>query len=212
MLTDLLSTTDHQIALGAFDRMSLRKGQELYREGQRAYGVYYVLTGLVKVHKLGSDGKEQIIKVARTASFLGYAELLANAQHQSTATALTESQVVFIPKEDFQGLLLQDGGMLDQFIQLMFQDIAFAEEKMTSMAYTPVRGRLAEALVGLSESGRSKTILLSRNDLAHMIGTASETVIRLLAEFKNEHLVKLNGRSIEVLDTAGLQRINRMYT
>ena len=193
-----------------FENIIYKKGQILFNEGNIPRGMYYMLSGKVKIYKMGSDGKEQIIRIASQGDFIGYKSVLTETRFNCSAAVLEDASISFIPREDFKDLFKKDNHISDFFTQLLCQDLSEAEEKMVALAYKPVRGRLAEALLNLAEVYKTK-INLSREDLANIVGTAKETVIRLLSEFKTENLIKTDGKLISVLDTRGLMRINHMY-
>lgn len=195
-----------------FDEEIYTKGQVIFRVNSMPYGLYYVKSGKVKVFKYGSDGKEQILTIAGGGRFLGYKDLLADRRYTSGATVIEDATLVFVPKIDFLQIFKSDDAS-DYFTSLLCQDLMEAEEKMVSMAYKPVRGRLAESLLNLSVTykGQEHGIELTREDLANFVGTAKETVIRLLSEFKSEKLIRIKGRGIEILSEPGLNRILSFY-
>lgn len=197
----------------AFDSDFYENGQIVFRLGNTPHGLYYIKSGKVKIYKHGSDGKEQILKIAGAESFMGYKDLLAHRRYTASASVVEDAVIVFIPKEDFFELFKSDSHTRDYFTELLCLDLVAAEEKMVAMAYKPVRGRLAETLLTLSETYRDggQEIGLSREDLAHLVGTAKETVIRLLSEFKAEKLVKIRGKYISVLNPAGLVKVENLY-
>lgn len=197
---------------GDFEEEVYTTGQVVFRINSIPYGLYYVKSGKVKVFRYGSDGKEQILTIAGEGRFLGYKDLLADRRYTSGATVVEDATLVFIPKADFKQIFKSDDAS-DYFTNLLCQDLIEAEERMVSMAYKPVRGRLAESLLNLSATykGHEEGIELTREDLANFVGTAKETVIRLLSEFRTEKLIKIEGRSIEILSEPGLQRILGLY-
>ncbi|WP_420386738.1 Crp/Fnr family transcriptional regulator [Roseivirga sp.] len=195
-----------------FDEDFYVKGQTVFSEGNTPHGLYFVKSGRVKVFRFGGDGKEQILTIASGGKFLGYKDLLAKRRYSTSAMALEDSVLLFIPKQDFFRIFNSSEGS-GFFINLLCKDLVEAERKMVSLAYTPVRGRLAEGLLELKEAyqDHEHKIELSREDLANFIGTAKETVIRLLSEFKSEHLINIQGKYIEVINPGGLDRLNNLY-
>jgi len=196
-----------------FDEDFYVKGQTVFSEGNTPHGLYFVKSGRVKIFRFGGDGKEQILTISSSGKFLGYKDLLAQRRYSSSAMALEDSVLLFIPKEDFFRVFNSVEGSTF-FINLLCKDLVEAERKMVSLAYTPVRGRLAEGLLELKEAyeDHEHKIELSREDLANFIGTAKETVIRLLSEFKSEHLINIQGKYIEVINPNGLNRLNNLYS
>ena len=194
------------------------KGQVLFNEGNSARGLYIINSGKIKVLKHGSDGKEQILKIAKTNDFVGYKGLLTDNKCSVSAIVISDADILFIPKEIFLYFMQEDPIIANYFTQLLCEDVILMEEKIVSLAYKPVRGRLAEALLDLNKvysedpSGSSgNNINLTRGELANIIGTAKETVIRLLSEFKHEHLIETNGKWISVIDVHGIDRVNNLY-
>ncbi|GAB5525894.1 MAG: Crp/Fnr family transcriptional regulator [Roseivirga sp.] len=211
-LPSFFKLSSEDLPTGDFEEEVYTTGQVVFRVNSMPYGLYYVKSGKVKVFKYGSDGKEQILTIAGEGRFLGYKDLLANRRYTSGATVVEDARLVFIPKAVFQQIFRSDDAS-DYFTNLLCRDLIEAEERMVSMAYKPVRGRLAESLLNLSNTYKhhGHGIELTREDLANFVGTAKETVIRLLSEFKTEKLIRIDGRSIEILSEPGLQRILGLY-
>ena len=201
-----------------FEENDYKRGQIIFQEGNISRAVYYVLSGKIKLYKYGSDGKEQIIRIARTGDFIGYKSLFIDEKHSVSASVLDDARVKYIPRDDLIHLFNTDHHVSEHFTRLLCKDVILAERKMVSLAYKPVRGRLAETLLNLEKiygpaNGEpASQINLSREDLANLVGTAKETVIRLLSEFKSEGLVNINGKYLTILDERGLTRIDRLYS
>ena len=191
-----------------------RKGQVIYEEGQNSPGVYCVREGRIKVYKNGLDGRENIIRIVLPGEFLGIKALLSGNNHSVTAIAIEDSTVCFISKTDFFQLMVRYPDFTQAVILMLSKLLDDAEKRMLSLGFKTVRERLAEILVFLHnsfypEAGRSsETYLnLTRTDIANIIGTAQETVIRLLSEFREERLIKIRGRKIFLLDPDKLKSI-----
>jgi len=197
-----------------FDSVPYKKGQLLFVEKNTPYSLYYVKSGKVKISKVGMDGKEQIIRIATAGDFVGYRELLMDMRYTTSAAVLENAQLYVVPKEDFMELLQTNQEVAKAFNNMLCRDRMEAEQKLVDMAYKPVRSRLAETLithVQQSKSDKPNQISLSREDLARIVGTAKETVIRVLADFKAAKLIRNEGRSINVLNISGLTGISRLY-
>ncbi|MEK6481824.1 Crp/Fnr family transcriptional regulator [Catalinimonas sp. 4WD22] len=214
--TDDLSL-EFSFLTNSFEKNFHKKGEVLFREGHPAWCLYYIETGMVKLHKYGIDGKEQIIKIAHAGEFLAYASVLHHTKYNVSATIIEDATLTVIPKEDFMEIFGQSPLIASHFTQLLCQDIIDAEKRLTDMAYRPVRGRLAEALLSLDKifhrdnEEEEDFISLSRQDLASLLGTAKETVIRLLSEFKEEMLITTDGPKISILNPQGLLHISLFY-
>jgi len=191
-----------------------KKGEDIFHEGNKATGLYCLVEGKVKVYRQGNDGREHIIRFAFPGEFIGLKALITGNNHTSSAAALEDSVVCFINNNDFLQLMIKYPEFTRNLIVSLSQILEEAEKKMTSLAQKPVRERLAETLVFLNSSfnlntsdpGRSY-LNLSRNDIANIIGTAPETVIRLLSEFKDEKLILIKGRKIFLKNPQELSRI-----
>jgi CRP-like cAMP-binding protein len=176
-----------------------------------------VVSGKVKSWRMNEDGKELITGLFRPGDFLGYLSLLTEETYTENATALEDSEIAIIPKADFMTLLSQDRDVAYRFIRLLADNVQEREEKLLSLAYSSVRARVAEALLHLRERYQENakdatfSINISRDDLAGMVGTATESLIRTLSEFKQEGIVEVSGREITILNVAGLERVRQYY-
>ena len=196
-----------------------KKGQEIFREGQKSGGVFCVKEGKVKVFKQGIDGREHIIRIAQSGEFIGLRSLISGNNHTLSAAAFEDSTICFIIKNDFFQLMIKYPDFTRELIISLSQVLEEAEMKMVSLAQKPVKERLAETLVFLARSFRldlenpARSYLnLTRIDLANIIWTVPETVIRLLSEMKNEKTVALKGRRIYLLDFDKLCRTGNVIS
>ncbi|MGY3087280.1 CRP-like cAMP-binding protein [Hymenobacter sp. UYAg731] len=215
---DTLLASSQQMALidAAKTAQHYQRGQVLFREGDHAAGLYSISTGHVKVTKVGGDGKEQIIRLAKAGDILGYRGLLAGTGHAANALALDEAEVCFIPKSVFFQLIEHNTGFATSLMRLMANELAETEERMLHLAYKPVRERLAEALLLLLRTYQQPAdgppgFTISRDDLAALVGTVRETVSRFMAELKAEGVLTTKGSSITILDIKRLIEISTLY-
>ena len=192
-----------------------KKGQLIYEEGQKSPGVYCIRDGKIKVYKNNQDGREHIIRFGLPGEFLGLKSLLSGNLHSVSAAAIEDSVICFIPKPVFFQLMTKYPGFTQSIVLVLSKLLEEAEIRMMSLAFKPVRERLAETLLFLfnsfyPESARSSKVYLNltRMDIANIIGTAQETVIRLLSEFKEEKLIAIKGRKIFLLDPKKLAIIS----
>lgn len=182
-----------------------KKGQTLFNEGSYPFGVYCINEGKVKLSHLGDDGKEQIIRLLRGGDILGYRALLSGERYSASAIALEDTQVCFIPKELFISVLKSDTGLAFEMMKLLSDELHKAEVKLTHLAQKPIRERLAETLLFIKETygyeadGVTLSVRLSREEIANLVGTATESTIRLLSEFKKDGMVELDGKKIKIL-------------
>ncbi|WP_245825653.1 Crp/Fnr family transcriptional regulator [Sediminibacterium ginsengisoli] len=192
---------------------SYKKGEYIFKEGARPFGIYCVNHGKIKLSKQGDDGKEQIIRLVKPGDPLGYRSLLSGDRYNASAIALENSGVCFIPKDLFMGILQKDSSLTLEMLKLLSDDLKKAEQQITHLAQKPVRERVAEALLfiketyGFEEDGQTIAAAFSREDIANIVGTATETTIRLLSELNREGLIQLNGKKIVILDLKKLVRV-----
>jgi CRP/FNR family transcriptional regulator len=158
------------------------------------------------------DGKPQIIHILRDGDVLGYRSILGNEMYPVSAETLVESDICFIPKADFMKVIQKDHELSGALMKAMSNELTHMVDTMTYIAQRPVRERLAYMLLLLNdvfkeEEGKPTKITLSRDDMANMVGTATETLIRLLHDYKNEGIIATEGRVIVVLDCEKLRRL-----
>jgi len=193
-----------------------KRGSIIYREGSRIKGCYCIQCGIIKVYKTGIDGKEQIIRFAKSCDLIGFRSVLSNELACTTAQVLEEATTCFIPHDTLVYLVKNNGNFSLELMQITCKELGEANAYITDIAQKTVRERLAEILVhlkndfGLDENNILQ-ISLTREELANIVGTATESVIRLLSEFKQDQLIELNGRKVKILDEAGLIRIGNLY-
>ncbi len=194
-----------------------QKGQLIFREGARPNGLHCVHEGKIKVTKVGGDGKEQIMRLARPGDVLGYRALMAEGTYSASAVALDDCIVCFVPKTDFLRVIENNAQFANGLMKLLSKALGEAEERLLHLAYKPVRERLAEALLLLQRTYQKEDapapfdIAISREDLAALVGTAKETTIRLLSDFKEEGIVTTKGSHITLLKPEKLVEIASLY-
>jgi len=196
-------------AIGDRKTRQFKKNQVVYYEGDKGNGLYIVLSGKVKAAKLAEDGRELMTGIYTADHYLGVHAMLSNAPYSDTATALEDSVLCLIPKEQIDELLNLYPDVAREFIKLLATDIREKEEQLLQLAYHSVRKRMAEAIVKLSKSGGtdSDSFKISREDLAAMAGMATETVSRTLSDFKDEGLIDKKGSNISVLNLSKLEKM-----
>lgn len=182
-----------------------KKGQILFNEGSYPFGVFCINNGKIKLSHSGDDGKEQIIRLLKAGDVLGYRALLSGDRYSASAVALEDTQVCFIPKDLFVNVLKLDPSLALEMMKLLSDELHRAEIKMTNLAQKPIRERLAETLLFIKETygfepdGVTLNVRLSREEIANLVGTATESAIRLLSEFKKDGMVELDGKKIKIL-------------
>ena len=194
-----------------------KRGDILYQEGNRISGFYCINSGIIKVFKTGFDGKEQIIRFAKNGEIIAYRSVLSNELACTSAKVIEDCQVCFIPSEILISLIKSNADFSLDLLKLACHELGEANSFITDIAQKTVRERLAEILLLLvSDFGLDNdnylNISLTREELANIVGTATESVIRLLSEFKTDKLVELNGRKIRILDKKGLVKISNVFS
>jgi CRP-like cAMP-binding protein len=191
---------------------SLKKRDTLYAEGSYPVSLYFLLKGKVKEYRCNDHGKEYITNLYKEGDFFGYLDLLQAEPYQQTAVCLEASEVAIIPKEDFLKLLQGSRNVAFKFIRMLSDNVKDQEEKLLHLAYNSVRKRVAQALVSLvnryhDDKSKPFSMAISRDDIASMSATATETVIRVLSDFKGERLLEMKGSTITILEYDKLVRM-----
>ena len=193
-----------------------KRGDILYQEGNRISGFFCVNGGIIKVFKTGFDGKEQIIRFAKKGDIIAYRSVLSNELACTSAKVIEDCQVCFIPSEILTSFIKTNPTYALELLKLACHELGEANSFITDIAQKTVRERLAEILLFLVndfglDNENFLNISLTREELANIVGTATESVIRLLSEFKSDKLVELNGRKIKILNTRGLEKISNVF-
>lgn len=185
-----------------------KKGQTLFVQGNHPYGIYCVSSGNIKVSKIGGDGKESIVRIVGAGDILGHRSLFTDQFYSATATALEDTKVCFIDKKYIMKVIQEHPEVSLEVINKLSRDMGAAESRITSMHQKNVRERLAELFLLLKdthgqklEDGRWKIELkLTREEMATMIGTANETLIRFISEFKDSGLIAQEGKTLYIMN------------
>lgn len=195
---------------------SYKRGQIIFQEGSNPMGMYCINSGKVKLYKYSSDGKEQIVRIAKPGDFLGYRSLLSHSRYPVSASALEDATICIVPKTALMELFKGNERFSQGLVEALCNTIDESYGKMADLAYKPVRGRLAEALLFLNrfykdENNPDGVITITRDDLASFVGTVKETTIRMLKEFKDEGLIETEKSDIRILNTNKLVQISELY-
>ena len=195
-----------------YESFELSKKATLYNEGKRPKYLYYLKSGRIKAFRLHEDGKEYITNLFSPGDFIGYAALLENKIYDDSAQALETSEVVMIPKEEFIELVFKDMNIASKFIKLIAHNVQEKEERLLNLAYSSLRKRVAKALIDIHDKfhkngDKSFALDISREDIAQYIGTATESLIRTLSEFKSAQLVEIKERKIYISDIEKLKNL-----
>lgn len=187
-----------------------RKKQLIYAENTNPHRLYYIESGKVKTYKTNEDGKELIIGLHGEGEFIGYTALLENMTYKESAETIEDSEIVGIPRQEFDELVTSNQDVMRKFIQLLVNNVTEIEEKLLGIAYNSMRKKVADALVTLSkkyktEQDKQFSMHISRENLANIAGTAKESLIRTLSDFKDEHLIDIREGNIIILNEKKLE-------
>lgn len=191
---------------------TIKKGQPIFEEGETLKGVYCIKDGVGKLSKLSPNGKDQIVKLVKAGELLGQRSMISEEAANLSAVALENMEVCFIPKSEILGFFNDNNQFSMNVMRTICGDLKAADDHVVSMGQKTVKERLAETLLylhenfGVKEDG-SLYVQLSREELAGMIGTATESCIRLLSEFNKAKIIALDGKKIVIQDIPKLKRI-----
>lgn len=193
-----------------------KRGNIVYHEGTRTNGFYCINSGVLKIFKTGIDGREQIIAFAKQGDIIGFRSILSNELACSSAKVIDDATLCFIPGETLISLVKTNGNFSMAMMQQTCKELGEANSFITDIAQKTVRERLAEVLLNLKDifdldADLVLQISLTREELANIVGTATESVIRLLSEFKHDKLIDLNGRKIKLLNIKQLEKISNAF-
>ena len=190
-------------------RRVMRRKEIIYMEGQNPTDIYYITRGLVKTYKTNKDGKELITRFHRSGDFIGHLSILKNTSYDENAEVVSEAEIGFISKNDFLQMIHANNDVSSKFIHLLAMQLSDTENRLLGIAYDSVRQKVAQALlhVGRQQTEDGKPIRMARRDLSGMIGTATESLNRTLADFKDEGLITIQPEGIQIVNPAKLERM-----
>jgi CRP/FNR family transcriptional regulator len=197
--------------------IQLHKGQVLFLQDTKPHGLYCVKKGKIKIFRRGSEGKEQIVRLAHDADVVGYRALISEENYQCGAAAIEDTTLCFVPKTALFKIMDSNVSIYKKMISQLATDLKNAEVKISDLAQKPVRERVAEALImlkdkyGVAEDGYTLDVALTREEIANMVGTATESLIRILSEFKKEGLIELDHKKIKIVDFDHLYATAHLY-
>ena len=190
----------------------IKKGEVIFEEGENINGVYCIKDGICKLSKLSENGKDQIVKMVVKGQLLGQRSLITEEVSNLQAVALNDMEVCFIPRVEIMADLQNNLKFSFDVIKFMARDLRDSDDIIVNMAQKTVRKRLADVLIYLHSNFGENTdgtlsILLSREDYANIVGTATESAIRIISQLKKENLISTKGKYIKIEDLAGLKRV-----
>ncbi|MBT4762013.1 MAG: Crp/Fnr family transcriptional regulator [Bdellovibrionaceae bacterium] len=191
---------------------AFKKGQTLFVEGGPSFGMYCIGEGNIKVSKLSPDGKESIVRIASQGSLLGHRSVFANEPYMASAISIADSKVCFLDKEHVLDMVEKQPGVALRILKVIAKDLGVSENKLADFSQKNVRERVAGLLIYLSQNFGNQTddglrleIKLTRDEMASIVGTATETLIRFLSEFKEEGLIVQDKKIIIIKNMAQLE-------
>lgn len=190
---------------------TIKKGEPIFEEGENVNGIFCIKDGVCKLSKLSPNGKDQIVKLVSKGELLGQRSMISDEPVNLSAIALEDMEVCFIPKSEIMGLFNQNNNFSMNVMKAICGDLKEADDHMVTMAQKTVKERLAETLLYLKDTfgtndDQSLKTQLSREELASMIGTATESCIRLLSDFNKNGLIEIKGKKIFLKDISKLKR------
>lgn len=191
---------------------TIKKGEPLFEEGETINGIYCIKDGVCKLSKLSANGKEQIVKLIKSGELLGQRSMISDEPANLSAVALEDMEVCFIPKSEVLGFFNLNNQFSMNVMKSICGDLKDADDQMVGMAQKTVKQRLAETLLYLENTfGKNEDgtlhIQLSREELAGIIGTATESCIRLLSELNKSQLIEITGKRIALTDRIKLKKL-----
>ena len=195
---------------GDINYKSFNKGDVLFSEGGIPRGVFFLHSGLIKIIKYGIEGKEQIIEIAKAGDLVGFRAMLSDKTYNVDAEMLEDASIGYIQKSDFLKEINNNEKLRNTVIRVLSKELQDRADLLTTMAQKTVRQRTALALILLNDIYKGTPINLSRDDLANFVGTATETVIRLLREFKKDGILDIHGRKITILNIEHLIELSEL--
>ncbi len=196
-----------------YDTELYSKKQNVYQEGKRPRFLYYLIKGKIKAFRSHENGKEYITDLFTDGDFIGYAAIFEDKNYEESTAALETAEVMKIPRDDFLNMIFKDISVSTRFIRLITQNVSEKEERLLNLAYGSLRKRVAKALVDIhskfNTDGGSKLFEISREDIAQYVGTATESLIRTLSDFKAEKIIEIKEGKIIIPDVTKLK--NMLY-
>lgn len=189
-----------------------KKGEALFSEGAYPKALYVVFKGVVKIHKYGTNGKEQITRLASAGDLIGYRSLLTNETYSASATAVEETRLFQIPSDAFFNLLKENPDFSMKVIQMLAGDLRLAEKQVVDMAQKSVREKVAEALLllsnkfGVNNETAALNSVLTRKEIGDIAGVTTESAIRTISDFNKEQIIEIDGKRILIKDVTKLER------
>jgi DNA-binding response OmpR family regulator len=215
-LNNLLDNARSTGALGEISKdrkvRNIGKKETIYNEGDELRSVFFINKGKVRTFKMNNDGKEFVTGLHSAGDFLGYMSVLEGGRTAESAETLEECELAVIPREEMLALMYKDRDVSIRFIKMLTRDVKEKEERLLDLAYSSVRQRVAQAILRIRDrysegDGKKLGVKISREDLATIVGTATESLIRTLSDLKEDGLIEMQGREILIGDERRLEQL-----
>ncbi len=190
-----------------------KKGQIVFFEGNNPQGLFCIYSGKVKIHKLGYDGNDQILRLAKKGNVIGYRALLSNDNYHASATAIEDSLICYFPRSVYQNQIANNHTLALQIMKLLSSDLKSAEVKAMNLVQKHVRERVSETLLmlkdffGVEEDNATIKTTLTRESIGNISGTTTETAIRIISDLNKSKVIELIGKKIKILNLKELIKI-----
>ena len=190
-------------------RRLMRRKEVIYMEGQNPTDIYYISRGLIKTYRTNRDGKELITRFHRAGDFIGHLSVLRNTVYEENAEVVAEAEVGFISRNEFLMMVHSNHDVSSKLIHMLANQLGDSETRLLGIAYDSVRQKVAQALLQMArhQTEDGKPIRMARRDISGLIGTATESLNRTLADFKDEGLINIQQDGIQILNSNKLERI-----
>lgn len=195
---------------------AIRKGQLIFEEGSEPKGLIYLIKGSAKVYKIGTGDREQIVRLVKPLSFVGYKALFAGKLHTTSAAAIEESRIIIYDKKVLNQIIESNSAFAREIIKALANELGFNYNRIINLTQKHIRGRLAETLLlikdmyGYEEDGKTLKAHFTRDTIAHFSNMTTSNAIRTLKKFSDEKLINVEGKNITLLDIKELERISNM--
>jgi len=207
-----LNTEDLTEINRAKEMITVSKGEKIFKEGQRLSGIYCVRNGASKLSKVTASGRDQIVKIATKGELLGQRSVVCDESANLSATALEDMEVCFIPKSTIETRIKDNPEFVRKLLKKIATELRVADDMIVDLSQKTVKQRLAQSILYLKdqfgeEEDGNLALTLSREDLAAAIGTATESCIRLLSDFKKKGFISTKGKNIKIENLSELERL-----
>ncbi len=212
----VLSTEEKELLRRNNSSHHYKKGEIIFKEGDKPTGLLWIAEGKVKIFKEGVGGREQIVRMAKPVGFIGYRALFAEENHSATAVAIEDSVICSIERETIYKLLRSNAELCLSIIKAFATELGFSNNRTVTLTQKHIRGRLAESLIflkdtyGFEDDNSTIKIYLSREDIANLSNMTTSNAIRTLSTFASEGVIGIDGRKIKIQDLQKLERISEL--